>query len=109
MDVHCTTCGEPWDVDYLSHYAIFETPLSEHEAQAWLEIPPANQLTPRYRKRFASQGWLFGTTVLNVVNCPCCPDEAKAITDMLSCKRGVEPLLPGDPDGMAALLEDLGY
>ena len=25
MDVHCSTCGEPWDVYYLWHDAIFET------------------------------------------------------------------------------------
>ena len=28
MDVHCTTCGEPWDVYHLWHDAIFETGLS---------------------------------------------------------------------------------
>jgi hypothetical protein len=35
MDVHCSTCGEPWDVYHLRHDAVFDTDLSEEEAQAW--------------------------------------------------------------------------
>jgi hypothetical protein len=34
MDVHCSTCNEPWDVYHLSHDAIFETGLSVEEAEA---------------------------------------------------------------------------
>src|SRR6266540_3927582 len=37
MDVHCSTCGEPWDVYHLRHEAIFETDLSQAEAEAWIE------------------------------------------------------------------------
>ena len=33
MDVHCSTCGEPWDVYHLWHDAIFETGLSHAEAE----------------------------------------------------------------------------
>jgi hypothetical protein len=40
MDVHCTTCGEPWDVYHLRHDAIFETDLSHTEAKAWTELSP---------------------------------------------------------------------
>ena len=39
MDVHCTTCGEPWDVYHLRHDAIFETDLDHAEAKAWSGLP----------------------------------------------------------------------
>ena len=32
MDVHCSSCGEPWDVYHLRHDAIFETDLDPAEA-----------------------------------------------------------------------------
>jgi hypothetical protein len=35
MDVHCTTCGEPWDVYHLRHDAIYETDLSHAALAAW--------------------------------------------------------------------------
>lgn len=40
MDVHCSTCGEPWDTYHLRHDAIFETDLSHAEAKAWTELSP---------------------------------------------------------------------
>ena len=48
MDVHCTTCGEPWDVYHLRHDAIYETDLSHAEAKAWTELSPhLRLLVPR--------------------------------------------------------------
>jgi hypothetical protein len=35
MDVHCTTCGEPWDDYHLMHEAIYWTGLDYAEAKAW--------------------------------------------------------------------------
>ena len=108
MDVHCTTCGEPWDVYHLWHEAIFDTMLSHEEAEAWLELPRASQLAPSYRQKFAAQGWQFGGTVLNVVRCPCCPEDAKPDAEMVAKKHALESLLEDDPDGLAAMMEDLG-
>jgi len=38
MDVHCSTCNEPWDVYHLWHEAIFETGLSVHQAGDWGDV-----------------------------------------------------------------------
>jgi len=59
MDVHCSTCGEPWDVDHLRHDAIFETDLSHEEAETWRELSPGLRLSPRYREKFKAVGWEF--------------------------------------------------
>ena len=46
MDVHCSSCGEPWDVYHLRHEAIFETDLDPEEARAIVDpalrliVPP---------------------------------------------------------------------
>ena len=77
MDVHCSTCGEPWDVYHLRHDAIFETDLSHAEAQAWTELSPKLRLLERYREKFKAVGYEFGASVLNVVRCPACPKDAQ--------------------------------
>ena len=38
MDVHCSTCGEPWDTYHLWHDAIWDTGLSEGEIREWEKI-----------------------------------------------------------------------
>ena len=52
MDVHCSTCNEPWDVYHLWHDAIFETGLSVEEAQEWCSLPRVKKLSEPYRKEF---------------------------------------------------------
>ncbi|MGH9428010.1 MAG: hypothetical protein ACRD2L_17130 [Terriglobia bacterium] len=108
MDVHCSTCGEPWDVDHLWHDAIFETDLSLEEAEDWRVLPPDQKLTQRYRDKFLALNWEFGDSVINVIHCPCCPPDAKADPDHLAIKFGLEELLGDDEDGLAAAFEDYG-
>ena len=48
MDVHCSTCDEPWDIDHLRHEEIFETDLSHEETKSWLELSRAEQLNDHY-------------------------------------------------------------
>jgi hypothetical protein len=76
MDVHCTTCGEPWDAYHLRHDAIFETGLCHTEAKAWTEVSPKLKLLPRYREKFKAVGFEFGSSILNVMRCPACPKDA---------------------------------
>lgn len=106
MDVHCSSCGEPWDVYHLRHEAIFETDLQHAEAKAWRELSPALRLSERYRKKFQLAGYEFGTSVINVVRCPCCPKQAKPDPDRLATKRALEQLLGDDEDGLAATFAD---
>jgi len=107
MDVHCTTCGEPWDVYHLRHDAIYETDLSHAEAKAWTQLSPQVKLLDRYREKFKAAGYEFGGSVLNVMRCPACPKDAKPDPDKAASKAGIVELLGDDEDGIAATMEDL--
>jgi len=106
MDVHCSTCNEPWDVYHLQHEAIFETSLSVAEAEAWQSLSRVQKLSDRYREKFKAAGWEFGQTVINVIRCPGCPKESKANPERMETKATLETLLSGDEDGLAATFED---
>jgi hypothetical protein len=106
MDVHCSTCGEPWDVYHLWHDAIFETDLRHEEAAAWCLLPRSERLSDRYRQKFRLIGWEFGQGVINVVHCPCCPKHAKPDMDQVQIKAALEDLLGGDEDALAATFHD---
>ena len=106
MDVHCTTCGEPWDVYHLRHDAIYETDLSHAEAKAWTELSPPVKLLDRYREKFKAVGYEFGGSVLNVLRCPACPKDAKPDPDQAALKAGIVELLGDDEVGIAATMED---
>lgn len=106
MDVHCSTCNEPWDVYHLWHDAIFETGLSVEEAQAWASLPRTQKLSDRYRKEFQAAGWEFGQTVINVIHCSACPKDAKPNQEMMRTKTALEIILADDEDGLAATFED---
>ena len=106
MDVHCSTCDEPWDVYHLWHDAIFETGISQEEAQAWRSLPRTTKLSERYRQEFRAAGWEFGQSVINVVRCPSCPKHAKPNMERVQTKAALEELLGDDEDGLAATFED---
>ena len=106
MDVHCSTCNEPWDVFHLWHEAIFETGLTHEEAEGWRTLPQKQKLSDRYRNEFRSAGWEFGHSVVNVIRCPGCPKDAKPNLERLQTKAALEELLGGDEDGLATTYED---
>jgi hypothetical protein len=108
MDVHCSTCGEPWDVYHLRHDAIFETDLSHKEAEAWASLPAKQRLGPPYREMFQAVGWQFGASILDVMRCPSCPPDAKPDPDKAALKAGLVEILGDDEDGIAATMEDFG-
>jgi hypothetical protein len=106
MDVHCSTCNEPWDTFHLWQDVIFETALSPEEAEAWRTLPHAQKLAPRYREQFRAAGWEFGQSVINVKHCPCCPRDARPNPERIATKAALEELLGDDEDGLAATYED---
>jgi len=108
MDVHCTTCGEPWDVHHLRHDAIFETDLSHAEAKAWTELSPDVKLLDRYREKFKATGFKFGGSILHVMRCAACPQGATPDLDRAAMKAGIVEILGDDEDGIAAAMEDFG-
>ena len=108
MDVHCSTCGEPWDIDHLQHEIVFNTDLAYEEAEAWHTLPCKEKLSTTYRDKFLVAGWQFGQTVINVVRCPCCPPEARANPALVLTKGAIEDLLADDPDALALMFADHG-
>jgi hypothetical protein len=106
MDVHCSTCEEPWDVVHLREDEIFDADLTEEVAIAWQSLPPAQQLGDRYRAKFRANGWEFGSTVINVIRCPACPKDATANPETLAIKAALEDLLGDDEDALAVTFED---
>jgi hypothetical protein len=106
MDVHCTTCGEPWDVYHLWHEAIYETGLNDEQVKIWESLPHAEKLNDCYRKQFRASRWEFGRSVINVIRCPCCPKNAKLNAERLHTKAALEDLFGEDEDGLAATFED---
>jgi hypothetical protein len=108
MDVHCSTCGEPWDVYHLRHDAIFDTDLREEEVRVWSSLSPKARLASLYRGKFIAAGWVFGTSILDVRHCPCCPKGAQINPDKAAAKAALAEILGEDEDGLAAMLEDFG-
>ena len=108
MDVHCSTCGEPWDTYHLRDDAIWETGLSEDEIRAWEKLPQCEKLAPKWRDEFEMAGYVFGRTVINVIRCPACPKDAKPNASKALLKAEIEDLLAGDEDDLAATYEDHG-
>ena len=108
MDVHCSTCGEPWDTYHLWHVAIWDTGLPKSEIRAWEKLPQSEKLAPKWRKEFEAAGYAFGRTVINVIRCPACPKDAKPDSAEVLAKAEIENLLAGDEDGLAATYEDHG-
>lgn len=108
MDVHCSTCGEPWDTYHLWHDAIWDTDLSETDIREWENLPQDEKLAPKWREEFKAAGYAFGRTVINVVRCPACPKDAQPDAEKVQIKAAIEDLLAGDEDGLAATYEDHG-
>lgn len=108
MDVHCSTCGEPWDIDHLLHEIVFDISLAYEEAEAWCKLPSKEQLSTTYREKFLAERWQFGQTVINVVRCPCCPAEARANPALVLTKGAIEDLLADDVDALAVMFADHG-
>jgi len=106
MDVHCSTCNEPWDVYHLWHDAIFETGLSSEEAETWASLPRKAKLSEHYCNELRAAGWEFGQSLVNVIRCPACPKGALPNQERVQTKAGLEELLGEDEDALAATFEN---
>jgi hypothetical protein len=108
MDVHCSSCGEPWDVYHLRHEVIFDTEIDPAEAENWHRLSPAERLSSRFREKFKAAGYEFGASILDVSHCPSCPKGAKPDPDDAALKAGLVELLGDDEDAIASMMEELG-
>ena len=113
MDVHCSTCGEPWDTWHLWQDAIYDTGLAVEESEAWRKLPKDQQLSQRYRTSFRDSDWEFGESLLHVRHCPCCEEVLRFRAlhpdpDKESLKTAIVELLGEDEDAVAIMFEEEG-
>ncbi len=106
MDVHCSTCGEPWDVHHFWHDAIFETDLTPEEATAWQALPPGQKLNERYRNKFQAAVGNLATASSTSFVAPAVPQTRSPIPEQVALKAALEDLLGDDEDALAATFED---
>jgi hypothetical protein len=108
MDVHCSSCNEPWDVYHLRHDVIYDIGLTEEEADAWRTVPSKQRLSPHYREKFKAAGWQFGASILDVCHCPACPKGARPDPEKAAMEDAIAEALGDDEDGIASTMEDYG-
>lgn len=80
----------------------------QYQGEQWEGI-----LTPFWKAQFEADGWKLGSTVLNIISCPCCKGvserfTAEQVAERVEARETVESLLGEDLDGLSATLEDLG-
>jgi hypothetical protein len=109
MEVHCSSCGEPWDTYHLRHNAIFEINLDSAEAEVWRSLPTQDRLNPRYREKFKEAGWQFGQSMMNVIHCPSCRVDVKPDPERIQTKRALEQLFGDDKMGWLRPLRITAY
>jgi hypothetical protein len=106
MDVHCSSCGRPWDVHHLRYRAIFDTKLDPLEAEQWCSLSYSERLTGYYREQFKAAGYAFGRSVLNVLHCPHCPIGTVPDPKQVALKHNLELLFGENEEGLAVIFAD---
>lgn len=76
--VVCENCGSEHDRDNLRYGMIFDTSLSDKEAEHW-----NGRLTLRIREDLEQFGWEFGNNVYIISHCPDCPTEGESVSEEL--------------------------
>jgi hypothetical protein len=120
MDVYCQGCGEPWDTYHLRHDAIADAvfegglwPSVRKQCDKGVSFSDAisskwkGKLTPDIRKGFANVGYVFGVSVCDVKQCPCCPEKPKLPAKDAEAIATIATLSGDDIDGAAADMESL--
>jgi hypothetical protein len=103
MDVHCATCGEPYDTYHMRHDAIWETDLDQAAIKAF-----TGTLTKEVKEAFRRAGYVLAGSVYAIVRCPSCPKDKPTDREGAEKRAVISELLAGDEDGIAATLEDFG-
>lgn len=108
MDVHCSTCGEPWETFHLLEELIYEACGEEQLTEIWLGIPVSERLSSSFRPMFQVLGWEFGDSILDVCHCACCPGDLHPNESLALTRSAIVEILGADTDAIAATFEEFG-
>lgn len=107
MDLHCPTCGEPWDRHHLQFDEVHEWGVSREDAKHFESVCSFTGPDDRILKAAQAAGWQFvSNSVFSITHCPCCK-RRPALEDATDRRAGVSILsqfLDGDPDALASEL-----
>lgn len=109
MDVHCLSCGEPWDTHHLLHDAIHETGLNEPQIQRWQTLSGREKLSEEFLRPFSDAGYRFGGSFLHLSGCPCCPSGSRPNPDRSALAGAIVEILGDDDDAIAVTFEEYGF
>jgi hypothetical protein len=109
MDIHCPTCGEPYEWYHLRYDEVYEWGLSAENEKAFLEDARFVGKNDPVRKAAERAGWQFATdSVFSFTHCPCC--NKRSPLQNASQRRQdmalLAELLEGDEDGLIAFASD---
>lgn len=118
MDVSCATCQEPWDHHHMLHDEPWETWDGIENSSSYLlakkfEAGPKTSIPKLLREDLKARGWVFGTTVVCILECPCCAANAGEGEDkeLVGLRKELrleaESLMGDDLDGTISTLSGI--
>lgn len=113
MDIYCATCQEPWESFHMLSDAVWDIwdgwdDSSSHLLVKRFLADPKKGLGPMLREDMADKGWVFGKTVICILECPCCHGQTDEDPEGVKARKEamleVEELMAGDLDGIISSL-----
>jgi len=109
MDIHCPSCGEPYDRHHMHHDEPHEWGLSTYQVQHVLDTGRFTGPNDPALVAAQNEGWTFASnSVLSFTTCPSCKGKP-VLKDAHARKQTVSILsdfLDDDADGFATELAD---
>ena len=127
MDVTCATCQEPWDHHHLLQDMVWDVWDGVDDSSSHLLIKkflegPKTSIPPMLRADLKERGWVFGKTVVCILECCCCasnaaepdrlddegdPEELDAVMTRKQLRLEAEALLGDDLDGLISTMTSI--
>lgn len=118
MDVTCATCQEPWEAYYLLNDVVWDAWDGEENSSSHLLIKkflsgPKTSMHPMLREDLKEHGWVFGRTIVCVLECTCCASNASdgELPEDVEARKNLrleaEELLGNDLDGLISTLKSV--
>ena len=115
MDVFCATCQEPWDHHHLLHDLPDEVWDGDDDSSSDLlrkkfAASTKTTIPPMLREDLKEHGWVFGRTIVCILECGCCASNAgegedkEKVQERKDLRLEAEALMGDDLDGLISTL-----